>query len=517
MEQPSEKNLQNITQKIKTFSEIHNGEAGISHLNVSDMIEIGLVTEGNGIHKILGETIECAAGDIYIVGRGIPHGYFALNEQNSITVQTLSFSADECFYGEYADIGSNNYCYGIFRDNSLISYAMLSSKAFGEVTDLLDKLKKELNNKKEQWQIAAHFYLSLLLITVSRYINMAQTQTPIRSKEWAAASEAVREVLERYSDSELTLESIASSLFMSKSRLSRLFQKEIGESFLDYVRNVRINKACSLLKNTTLTNEEIVRNCGLKDIPSFYRVFKAVVGQTPYQYRMSHSAFNRLSKEEATTSILNDICDNMQIGKNKNVKNLVELAIKAGIPPKQILNDGLLRGMSIVGVKFKKNEIYVPEVLLAARSMNESIELLKSEFEESFTNFKGRVCIGTVQGDLHDIGKNLVKMMMEARGLEVIDLGTDVSPETYVNTAIEKKCSVICCSALLTTTMGAIEDVVKLAESAGIRDKVKILIGGAPVTEEFCKKIGADRYTPDAATAAEAAVEFCSMQLNKLN
>ena len=122
----------------------------------------------------------------------------------------------------------------------------------------------------------------------------------------------------------------------------------------------------------------------------------------------------------------------------------------------------------------------------------------------------GRVCIGTVQGDLHDIGKNLVKMMMEGKGLEVIDLGTDVAPETFINTARDEHCQLICCSALLTTTMGAMADVVEAAKDAGIRDQVKIMVGGAPVTEAFCKQIGADAYTPDAATAAEVAVQLCS-------
>lgn len=119
------------------------------------------------------------------------------------------------------------------------------------------------------------------------------------------------------------------------------------------------------------------------------------------------------------------------------------------------------------------------------------------------------MCIGTVKGDLHDIGKNLVKMMLEGKGLEVVDLGTDVSPETFVQTAVEQNCQIICCSALLTTTMSVMGDVVKAAEAAGIRDKVKIMVGGAPVTDEFCKSIGADAYTPDAASAADKALEFC--------
>jgi methylmalonyl-CoA mutase cobalamin-binding domain/chain len=142
--------------------------------------------------------------------------------------------------------------------------------------------------------------------------------------------------------------------------------------------------------------------------------------------------------------------------------------------------------------------------------MNMGMEILKPYLAVDGTGIKVKVCIGTVQGDLHDIGKNLVKMLMEGRGLEVIDLGTDVSPEAFIKTAIEQECKVICCSALLTTTMEVMRDVVKCAENANIRDKVKIMIGGAPVTDEFCEKIGADIYTADAASAADAAVELCA-------
>ena len=208
-------------------------------------------------------------------------------------------------------------------------------------------------------------------------------------------------------------------------------------------------------------------------------------------------------------SILTDISENLQKGKAKIVKELVAQAVEEGISPEIILNEGLLAGMNVVGEKFKTNEIYVPEVLVAARAMNMGTQILKPLLAANGVTANGKVCIGTVQGDLHDIGKNLVKMMMEGKGLEVVDLGTDVSPETFVQTAIEQNCRVICCSALLTTTMSVMEEVVKKAEEAGIRDKVKIMIGGAPVSEDYCKKIGADCYTVDAASAADAAVEFC--------
>lgn len=208
-------------------------------------------------------------------------------------------------------------------------------------------------------------------------------------------------------------------------------------------------------------------------------------------------------------SILTDISENLQKGKAKVVKELVQQAIDEGIPVQQILNDGLLAGMDVVGEKFKNNEVFVPEVLVAARAMNMGAQLLKPLMQEAGVEAKGKVCIGTVRGDLHDIGKNLVKMMMEGKGLEVIDLGTDVSPETYVQTAIDQNCQIICCSALLITTMNTMEEVVKKVEEAGIHDKVKIMVGGAPVTQTFCDQIGADCYTPDAASAADAAVAIC--------
>jgi len=148
-------------------------------------------------------------------------------------------------------------------------------------------------------------------------------------------------------------------------------------------------------------------------------------------------------------------------------------------------------------------------VLIAARAMNMGMQVVKPLLASDGVQSKGRVCIGTVQGDLHDIGKNLVKMMLEGKGFEVVDLGTDVPAETFVKTAIDEKCDIICCSALLTTTMGVMEDVVKAAEAAGIRGKVKIMVGGAPISQEFCDKIGADAYTTDAASCAELALELC--------
>lgn len=206
--------------------------------------------------------------------------------------------------------------------------------------------------------------------------------------------------------------------------------------------------------------------------------------------------------------ILDDISEQLQAGKAKIVKQLVQQAVDEGLDAQEILDKGLLAGMDIIGVKFKNNEIFVPEVLVSARAMNQGAAILKPLLVEAGIEKIGKVAIGTVQGDLHDIGKNLVKMMMEGKGLEVLDLGTDVPPEKFVEAAQNENCQIIACSALLTTTMGVMEDIVKAINDAGIRESVKIMVGGAPVTHEYAEQIGADAYTPDAATAAEKALEL---------
>ena len=208
-------------------------------------------------------------------------------------------------------------------------------------------------------------------------------------------------------------------------------------------------------------------------------------------------------------SLLEDVSLALQAGRAPKVKELVQQAVDEGIPAKDVLEQGLLSGMSVVGEKFKNNEVFVPEVLIAARALNAGVAILKPYLTEAGVEAKGTAVIGTVKGDLHDIGKNLVKMMLEGRGLNVIDLGVDVEPERFVQAAIDNEADIICCSALLTTTMGEMKHVVEAAAAKGIRDKVKIMIGGAPVTQSFCDSIGADCYTADAASAADEALKFC--------
>jgi len=205
--------------------------------------------------------------------------------------------------------------------------------------------------------------------------------------------------------------------------------------------------------------------------------------------------------------LLIQINTNLQNGKSKAVAELVQQALDAGIAPESILDDGLLAGMSAIGTKFKNNEVFVPEVLVAARAMKKGGSITAHTYRRRDKG-QGTAVIGTVQGDLHDIGKNLVKMMMEGHGINMVDLGVDVSPTRFVEAAKENDANIICCSALLTTTMVEMKNVVDMVKNSDIAGKVKVMVGGAPVTQAFCDQIGADCYTPDAASAAEAAMEF---------
>ena len=197
-------------------------------------------------------------------------------------------------------------------------------------------------------------------------------------------------------------------------------------------------------------------------------------------------------------------------GQRKKVLTLCQQGLDAGLDAQTLLSGGLVAGMAALGEDFSAGRAFVPEMLMAARCMNAATEKLKPLLVGEAAAPAGRVCLGTVRGDLHDIGKNLVKIMMEGSGLEVVDLGVDVAPETFVRTAIDQHCDIIACSSLLTTAMNEMRDVVRLAREAGIRDQVKILVGGAPVTQSFCEDIGADAYTEDAASAARLAVSLLS-------
>ena len=201
------------------------------------------------------------------------------------------------------------------------------------------------------------------------------------------------------------------------------------------------------------------------------------------------------------------IADSLIKGQAPAVKELVTEAIDEGVSPADILSKGLIAGMAVIGARFKKNEVYVPEVLIAARAMHAGMDELKPLLAESGVEPKGVFAIGTVKGDLHDIGKNLVLMMIEGAGYKVIDLGVDVTPEKFVDAAKEGA-QVLGLSALLTTTMPAMKTTIDAIEAAGVRDTVKIMVGGAPLTQAYADEIGADGYAADAASAVDTTNEL---------
>jgi 5-methyltetrahydrofolate--homocysteine methyltransferase len=195
-------------------------------------------------------------------------------------------------------------------------------------------------------------------------------------------------------------------------------------------------------------------------------------------------------------------------GKKDQAELITKEALDQGVAPGKILNEGLVAGMNVVGQKFKANEFYVPEVLIAARAMKAAMEHLRPVLAASGAQPVARVAIGTVKGDLHDIGKNLVAMMLEGAGFEILDLGVDVKPEKFVEAIQEKNANVLALSALLTTTMPAMKETIEAIDTAGLRGKVKIMVGGAPVTQSFADEIKADGYSPDAASAVDKAREL---------
>ncbi len=205
---------------------------------------------------------------------------------------------------------------------------------------------------------------------------------------------------------------------------------------------------------------------------------------------------------------LTDLTEAVIKGDGDKIKLTILELLNAGTPAKEIMDDGLIAGMNIVGEKMETEEMFIPEVLMSAKAMSAGVEILKPQLTDEENAASGTMILGTVQGDLHDIGKNLVKMLMEGAGFSVIDLGTDVSPAAFVDAIKEHKADIVGMSALLTTTMPKMRETMEAMENAGIRDQVKVLVGGAPVTEKYAGEIGADGYGYDAGSAVRIAKEY---------
>ena len=204
-------------------------------------------------------------------------------------------------------------------------------------------------------------------------------------------------------------------------------------------------------------------------------------------------------------TLLEDISNSIEQGRIRRTKELVKLAVEGGTNPRTVLNEGLLNGLKAVGKRFDRNSGMVSDMLVSARAINESMEILKPMLLPAGKQPIGRGCIGTVRGDLHDVGKNIVKLMLESRGIEVLDLGVDVPPEAFVHAVTDDGCDLVCCSALLTATVPEMQRVIRALRNAGVRDRVIVMVGGIPVTAAYAKRIGADIYSSDGFEAAEKA------------
>ncbi len=210
------------------------------------------------------------------------------------------------------------------------------------------------------------------------------------------------------------------------------------------------------------------------------------------------------------TSVLDDIRSAVINGDRDTAKSLVEQSLAGGMDPTELLNDALISGMTEVGERFERQEFFVPEMLVAARAMQEALAILRPHLQAADVQPVGQVLLATVRGDLHDIGKNLVGIMMEGTGFEVVDLGVDVGPEQVVAAVKEHKPDLVGLSALLTTTMPMMRTIIEALEEGGIREQVKVIVGGAPVTQEYATSVGADLYAPDAASAARVSLQALS-------
>ena len=259
----------NIYHEVFSCDRVYDAEKAWSELKTHDYIEISMVVSGNGVHLVLDQSIPCKVGDIFVTLPNIPHRYFVENAGELITVRSLRFFADEWSASNHSVLENLRCCYGLFDDGSITAYAMLNKSMSETIVALYDIIENEISEKKKLWRDAVAGNLSLLLINVKRYIDSSiKNNSPISPNEWNTVLTAIQIIKNNFTDEELTLSSIAETLGVSKAHLSRIFQNLAGEGFAEYLRNVRIEYACKLLREGNLTVEEIVSSCGLRDIPS---------------------------------------------------------------------------------------------------------------------------------------------------------------------------------------------------------------------------------------------------------
>ena len=266
-------------------------------LKETKLVCVDMIVDGQGLHRIRDQHVPCKAGDIFVVPPEVSHGYFVEKEGECLQIRRISLDASKWLN---VSLPSDNegYCYGLFRENKVVACAILNAVNREKISILYDDIEREISQQDNQWQSIVKGYLSILFVTLSRYIDCAIKDVKFASaRDWSTVLSTIKIVHSNYSDSALTLESIATRLYISKAHLSELFHKITGKKFSKYLRDFRLAKACEELAKTDKTIEEVVYDCGLKDIPSFYKNFNVYTGMTPSEYRRANQTIDYESVE----------------------------------------------------------------------------------------------------------------------------------------------------------------------------------------------------------------------------
>lgn len=494
---------------------------GLNSLHQHQFIEISYICGGNGTHHIWNKAYPAEIGNLYVINTAVPHGFFTSDQEAPLSVRSLYLDPQELFTGENVEIGNENYLFGLFAKNNFAVQLALKGKHLKTISAAFDKIQLETEGLQQDWQIAVRSHVTLLLLQIKRFTERFQIpQVDKELKETALVSDVLQLISEYYAEPDFSLKKVSELLYKNASSISIIFHEVTGKHFSDYLCSYRMQKAVSLLTDTDYTNENIALLCGYCDFPSFYKQFRLIIGVTPREFRNHHKkqdavGTDTVKKENSMDFLYAEISNKLQQCQKKEVIDLVTRALEEELPPIKILNLGLVDGMNVLGEKFHANKVFAPEVLMAASTMNTCLDILKPHLTEANIHLIGKAVICTVKGDIHDVGKNLVKLMLECEGIQCIDLGVDVDPSDIARVVRTHEVHLVCLSALLTTTIMAMKDVIDTLEKEGLREHVRIMVGGAPVTQEFAESIGADVYTPDAVTAAKEAKRLLLEMENK--
>ena len=503
----------------ENYSSLLKNENSLGELHQHQFIEISYVAAGSGIHRIWNKSYPVSAGDLFLLNTAVAHNFFTDSDGHHITVRSLYFDPLELFGPEITEIGGERYLFGLFSQNNFTIHLFLKPKQLRTITQKFDELLQETDEQLVDWKETIPAMLTMLLITIKRLADTYQsTQTYSDPNGTSLTSAVLHMIEENYSDPSFSLKNVSERLHISHSSLSRNFFEVTGKHFSSYLCSYRMQQAAMLAAETELSNIEIASMCGYCDTTSFQRQFRQVIGVTPGDFRKLQKQKSAVQAENETQtfkqSLYTEISDYLLQCRGNEVISLVASCLEQDLPAEEILNLGLVPGMNAIGEKFRANKVFVMEVLAAAKAMNSSMELLKPHLIEAGIEPIGKAVICSVSGDMHDIGKNLVKLMMEGEGITCIDLGVNVPSAAVVEAVREHNSQLVCLSSLMTTTMMGLRDVIDALKKSGLRSHVKVMVGGAPVTQAFADSIGADCYTPDAVTAAKEAKRLIQ-EMNK--